>query len=886
MYCTFCKKVGHHYRVCRFLKAKKEADQSSKPFVNQQQHQPSNANLVVDPDFGFIGYTGNSGMSIEQSKSYISFIIDSGSTEHLVSCLEYLDDAIDLNPPYNLGLARKDSSLTAYRKGSIQILTNLNVKGLLTNVYFAPDCRCNILSLIRLQNQNINFKVENNRAYLYTNNQILATGNRCNATLFQFQFSKIVDKTVSISNYAIMTIVNNLWHKRLGHLSFSGIQSLVENNCVMNSETMQKTIDKSPQVCEICVQSKQTRKSLNNEKVKPILSPLDRVHTDVCGPFTQTMFGEMYFLTFIEEYTHFTTVYLLKYKSEVFQHYKEYEHRMCVLFRQNGIKYLYCDNGGEYSSNEFKNYAKLKGTELHYTIRNTAALNGIAERMNRTIMDRTRALILESGLPKPFCGLAVETAVYLINRSPTNALKPKKTPFEMLTNKRPDLSNLRIFGCVSYSKTLKTDKLESHSDKCILVGYAHNGYKLFSLETEKIITVRDVIFNENLLYKDIGMNILTSKTINNCFIPDEQLQIGSRNQMNKPQNNSEESSRNVAPSLRSNSVTDVSTSNTCYKRPNNNNNLPNKTLRPTKVWCPISPHEVQTPVENTSNVNVYSQKAPNVEENYPQNESAMDENELEVWSEKLEPNINLQDKSGFSDCEDNLDLWLNDYNNMSMLLIENNEPTHFNEIANRPDQKEWMNAIISELNSLKQNNTWKLVERPKNKNVIGCKWVFKLKKDKTGEVEKYKARLVAQGFTQKFGDFSETFSPVLKLTSFRVLTSLAVQHDFAIEHLDITTAYLNSELSEEIYMEAPECIQFEGDKVCLLKRSIYGLKQAARCWQQTLNTYLLSLGFEYSKSEYCAYILDKKDLNKNLYVFVYVDDILIASRKGEDIKKS
>ena len=119
--------------------------------------------------------------------------------------------------------------------------------------------------------------------------------------------------------------------------------------------------------------------------------------------------------------------------------------------------------------------------------------------------------------------------------------------------------------------------------------------------------------------------------------------------------------------------------------------------------------------------------------------------------------------------------------------------------------------------ALKHNQTWKLVEKPRNKNIVGCKFIFRIKRDKNGEVLKYKARLVAQGFSQRFGtDFTETFAPVGKMLSFRIFIAFAVKYDLLMEQIDVVSAFLQSDLEEEIYMRVPQGIQFSGDKVCLL----------------------------------------------------------------------
>jgi hypothetical protein len=150
--------------------------------------------------------------------------------------------------------------------------------------------------------------------------------------------------------------------------------------------------------------------------------------------------------------------------------------------------------------------------------------------------------------------------------------------------------------------------------------------------------------------------------------------------------------------------------------------------------------------------------------------------------------------------------------------------------------EQWRSAINVELSALSDNNTWTLVNLPSNKRAIGCKWVFKLKLHADGSVERYKARLVAKGFTQTEGiDYLDTFSPVVKMTTIRVLMSIAASQNWPLFQLDVNTAFLHGDLSKEVYMKPPPGLHLSHPNlVCKLQRSVYGLKQASRQWNTKL----------------------------------------------------
>ncbi|GJS60091.1 retrotransposon protein, putative, ty1-copia subclass [Tanacetum coccineum] len=159
------------------------------------------------------------------------------------------------------------------------------------------------------------------------------------------------------------------------------------------------------------------------------------------------------------------------------------------------------------------------------------------------------------------------------------------------------------------------------------------------------------------------------------------------------------------------------------------------------------------------------------------------------------------------------------------------EPANYKDALLDPESKKWLDAMNVEMQSMKDNDVWVLVEIPPNARIVGSKWLFKKKTDMDGAVYVFKARLVAKGFTQTYGvDYEETFSPVADIRAIRILIAIAAYYDYEIWQMDVKTAFLNGHLSEEVYMEQPE--GFVDPKypnhVCKLKRSIYGLKQASR----------------------------------------------------------
>ena len=215
-------------------------------------------------------------------------------------------------------------------------------------------------------------------------------------------------------------------------------------------------------------------------------------------------------------------------------------------------------------------------------------------------------------------------------------------------------------------------------------------------------------------------------------------------------------------------------------------------------------------------------------------------------------------------------------------VADTGDPTSRKEALDSDNGSEWGKAMEKEIESLYANEVWDLVELPKDRKAVGSKWVFKTKRNANGTVERYKARLVAQGYSQQHGqDYDETFSPVVRFESLRTVIAFAAQHGLKLHQMDVTTAFLNGELKEEVYMRQPEGFTAEGKEnlVCKLNKSIYGLKQSPRCWNSALDSYLKKMGFLQVPGDPCLYVSSEGEM---FIIAVYVDDILLA---GESSKR-
>lgn len=411
---------------------------------------------------------------------------------------------------------------------------------------------------------------------------------------------------------------------------------------------------------------------------------------------------------------------------------------------------------------------------------------------------------------KEFWAEAASTACYLINRSPHSALD-FKIPEEIWSGKSIDYSNLRVFGSTVYAH-INDGKLSPRSSKCMFLGYAteSKGYKLWCLDTKKIILSRNVIFHES--------EFIYSAQNTAATVPCADLE--------QPAHDS------VQFEVRANSKS--------------SNTAPD--------------------VQSTSTQPIVTESVPNREERAAERYSvARDRPRREVRKP-----VRFMDEQGITA-----------YALLAAQEINNvDEPSTYREAISGSDSNEWVAAMEEEMESLHKNDTWVLCEKPENRKVLGCKWVYRRKQGIPGvEQPRWKARLVVKGFHQKEGiDFNEIFSPVVRHTSIRFILGLVAQQNLELEQLDVKTAFLNGELDEEIFMAQPEGFEVQGSeqKVCKLKKSLYGLKQAPRQWYKRFDSFMTNQNFQRSYYDSCVYF--KRATNGvYIYLLLYVDDMLIAS---------
>lgn len=427
---------------------------------------------------------------------------------------------------------------------------------------------------------------------------------------------------------------------------------------------------------------------------------------------------------------------------------------------------------------------KSFGIKHELTIPYTPQQNGVAERKHRTIVEMARCMLHAKNMSYKFWAEVMFCATYLINRTPTKALKDI-TPEEAWSGRKPNLKHLRIFGSIAYVHTPKEKrkKLDAKSSYHVFVGYDEHSkeYRLYNPLTNKIKVARYLCILENGVHDCSKFHDVAPSQTKVIVVEDD-------------------------PPIESFLKPNVSTHTT-----------------PT-----ISPNSSPTPSDSEEEIiRSSSHESSSSDDGHTSKRNPKWFPKFMKDSEEILERMNAR-KANF--CN---------YALMSSIM-QSNDPQSY---AKAKDQPHWQKAMQEEYDTLIANHTWDLVPLPQGKNLVSCKWLYKTKVNANNEVSKFKARLVARGFSQIEGlDYNETFAPVAKMPTIKIVIALASSMHWPIHQMDVKSAFLNGELHEEIYMSQPKGFIQKGQQnlVCKLRKSIYGLKQSPREWYSKINSFFLS----------------------------------------------
>lgn len=826
--CGYCGIFGHKVRKCHKWISDGKPPKPPKPSTSQIR----DTNMTI----ALMQVKTNEAVNMIEG-DLDNWYVDNGATSHVTGRNDIFSSFQYFNNNQTVTTAN-GSTTQAIGKGTVDLIAEVNgrqEKIRLFDVWYVPEIRRNLFSVLAAQDklENSVFISERESCLLKVKDKIYFIGKRVkNGGLYKLNAQAIRNVTPELNTLSTENILQ-LYHERLAHQNKRHVKEIIEKEFGIK-------VKLDSELCTGCVYGKAHRRKFGTrERTK---APGEIIHTDVCGPFPNSFKKFRYFVLFKDDYSKYRQVYFIKHKYEV----KEKLVQMIKETKNAGheIKTILSDNGGEFNNEAVRKVLESNGILQRLTMPYTPEQNGCSERENRTLVEAARTMMhAHEELPLACWSELINTAAYILNRTGPTTVEGK-SPFELWFGKKPEIKHLRVIGteCFAHIPKQRRTKLSKKTKKCILIGYdGDDGYRLLSYEngSATLIRSRDVTFNESII-RSIGLESDVDTTNEENSATDIEIYFPMTNE-NHPVFDARE---------------DVSRDEGIASMPQIPNDVP----------IPSSGEDIQSSSNDVNDI-------PNIEDEYYV--TPEDSDNEQASSEETHNTRVLRDRSALRRpvrFEDFI---------MSAIVNEGEEPKTYKQALKSLHNAKWLEAMENEMKSLKENNTWILVDRPKDRKLISCKWLFKIKTNADGSLDKYKARLVARGYTQEEGvDYYDTFSPVARMTTIRSILSIAANEGLTLSQFDVVTAFLNGLLDEDIYMSQPEGFSDGTNKVCKLKRSLYGLKQSPRCWNKCIVDYLKTIEFKQCVTDPCLFIRNRR--GNKIILALYVDDGLIASTNQKD----
>lgn len=841
--CFFCKKESHIKKDCKKYKEwlKKKGNNKANEKVNTVAHNEE-----------FLFQIANTAKSNE-------WLIDSGATSH-VSNNKQLFETFDSTQSSSVTVANDDTECVSGKGTCVIQMKNEHgdvSTALLQDVLYAPNIRGNMISVQKLMEKDYKIVFDKNKCEIMKSGKQIAVADKVNG-LFSLRQPNAVNLCVTNKHKEGCL---HYWHRIYGHRDPNAIKLMHKEGMIHGMKLVDCGLKTQ---CEVCLEAKSTRVPFPKKSETKSKEILDLVHTDVCGPMqTESMGHKKYFLTIIDDFSKYTVVYFLRHKSEASEKIKHYIAMVQNKFNKKP-KVIRSDRGGEYVDNTLKQYLHAEGILIQYTAPYSPQQNGVAERKNRTLVEMARCMLTDADLPKFLWAEAINTANYLQNRS----LTKDAIPIKLWSNEKPSALGLEVFGTKCYVHSPLRKKLDNTSKEMFFIGYDDNSkaYRCYDASNRKLVISRDVRFVENRSHSnEVSVDMQRKKKSMDSI--ENEIVIESDIDDSFESANSEESAKETDFES-CDQPSDVTLTPGDFHQYRD-------TLRE-------SSDETATNSSEESNSEETTFVDANLDQEYGELSTSFGEITIDSGSEYFPSEIETDVSVHSPRTSQRQTKGVPPERYQANLIIE---PKSLNEALAAENKSQWLKAMEEEIASMKKNGTWDLVSLPKDRKAIGSKWVYKTKTDATGKIVKYKARLVAQGFSQKFGtDYDQVFAPVARQTTFRIMLAIASKQKWIVHHLDVETAFLNGSLSETIYMKQPPGFECDNKElVCRLNKSIYGLKQAAKVWNDKVHRILIGMGFEQSKNDPCLY--SKNTNGEWIFVLIYVDDIMVMAKTMSSLRK-
>ena len=756
--CTYCHKPWHLAKVCR----KRLRHEAAANGAAKETDKKDSSLLSKTDDSSEQKEHGYMSSSCFLARNFADWFADSGATRHITDQRSMLMNftTVPRGSWTVSGIGGTTLAVDGYGDfNAVATVGDTENAIVIKKVLYVPHLGANLLSIAAETDLGSTVTFMDKKVLFKQGEKVEMTGERVGENLYHMAiapFPTQLDEALLVTKE---TDPVDHWHQRLAHTNYSNILKMASLQLVDGLNL--PTPNNAPSTpCNGCAFGKMHKKSFSIGRSRGTHTG-HLIHSDLCGPMqVSTPNGSRYFLLFTDDYSGWRTVYFLKNKSQTNECIKDF---LNLLRGETGnfLETLRTDNGGEYCNNELQEWLNKKGVRHETSAPHTPEQNGVSERANRTVVEAARSMLHAKKLPLFLWGEAIACAVYTLNRVISKAAP--LTPYYAWHKSKPDVSNLRIFGSIAFVhiSAAERQKLDPKSVKTIFVGYSQTqkAHRFWYPVVRKVRTSRDATFYESYQDDDFLRSLHDPRLSQPVEGEYDALfpSISAPVILNQP------------ASLSSSAAEEKTALSTPDER------VTEEQHEPMEEDGELALSEADT-ISNEQPIIVDTLVQP----------MPFKRPEPSVTSRRY-PLRYREPKRQWSALQSTEHLSLTDYY----------ELVSFNDAVSCPGAKQWQSAITDEYNALLKNNTWSLTSLPDGRETIRSRWLFKVKPGVNGEPPRYKARLVAKGFTQRPGiDYNETYAPVLKMDSLRTVLALVADRDLEVAQLDITTAFLNGEISE------------------------------------------------------------------------------------------
>ena len=815
------------------------------------------------------------------------WLLDSGASNHFTSNCHILSD---FRTVPDMKIMTGNGYITGKGIGNVVIHSSLGLRKIY-DVMWVPSLqgRNNLLSIPQFILKGLKIVMFGNRASVFSGGDILLLQGTLLGKGFYVDMSVCrttmqlarMEPTPSLPSlllpvhcfndgyFAMMagcedTQPLEVWHMRLGHLNQVSIQQLATTHAtgLHIGPARPQTVSMR---CESCLRGAQHKQISYQRRTFPFIKKLEHVWCDVKGPLLdRDVYGFHFFCVFVDEATRWIVAYPMLQKGHVFGAYKLFEARYERLSGER-VLHIHFDGGGEYMSTEFQTHLRNRGVAVCVTQAYSPEMNAIAERTIRSIIEHASAMLWHACLPIGFWSQAVKCSVFLLNRSPHSALDGR-TPFELFFGSKPNLGFLRIFGCRAIAHVpdelrTKTDWTSKATPNCIFLGYSEteNLFELWDIEKRALIRKRDVVFWEHELgHPSLKPSALTHGiSIYPHLAPSVSPPVAGRlvaaeESLTIPNAVPPQSDIPLPPPHARQTVTKL----TPEPKERDRVRLPNEELQ-FIPWQP--PHGLNWISEITS-LDEHFMSSTAISGDLPTLDAPPD----------LNPDADIF----------HISMTVSPPPRSSAPLLDQSVPANYRQAIKHPRADRWRTAMELEIAKLRENHTWDLVDLPAGRKAFPNRWVYAYTSlQKAGDTFIEKARLVARGDLQKEGiDYHETFAPVVKFVSLRILLTRAASLRMRTRHFDIVSAFLHGDIDTDVYMQQPQGFGDGTNRVCHLRKALYGLCQAARQFYIKLDSAITTLGYRRLNADWAIWVR-----SDGAYIAAHVDDMAAAAHTEDDL---